>query len=185
MCSASLHHCQAVPWGISSLHPSLQCTSSFASHPPHSRDLQVLAYEPWCSWPRDEIHSMYQSSALPSRQRQTQTQEKGKTKAQDTKALISTDSSWDLLGRWLNTTTELSKVTKYQIHLWAFRLNWSGLIFISGKYLGPQLNTQDHLKQKDGSCLSLLFKLVTLCLRHNLNNKRIYQLFSYSLILFE
>lgn len=86
-----------------------------------SRHVQTLAHDPWCCWPRDEMCSMHQISALSPRQRHAQ--EQGKAKPQGDKALISAAPPWKLLGKWLNFTAELSKMSSYQIHFWVFRLN--------------------------------------------------------------
>lgn len=86
-----------------------------------SRHVQTLAHDPWCCWPRDEMCSMHQISALSPRQRHAQ--EQGKAKPQGDKALISAAPPWKLLGKWLNFTAEPSKMSSYQIHFWVFRLN--------------------------------------------------------------
>ena len=71
-------------------------TSTSFPIPWQSRDLQMLPCDPRCCWLRDVMSSENQISALPPRQRQVQ--EKGKAKAQDTKALISAGPPQHLLG---------------------------------------------------------------------------------------
>lgn len=65
---------------------SMSCNSVSTRLPPaslpvptQSRDPQTLACDPWCCWPRDEIHSVHQISALPPRQRRWR-KNKGKQK---------------------------------------------------------------------------------------------------------
>lgn len=83
--------------------------------------LPTPSRDPWCCWPRDEMCSMHQISALFPRQ--IHAQEQGKAKAQAEKTLINAAPPWNLLGRWLNFTAELSKMSSYQIHFWVFRSN--------------------------------------------------------------
>lgn len=119
--------------------PAIQSLHGFASSSPWAGTLS-------CCWPRDEMCSMHQISALLLRQRHAR--EQGKAKAVGEKTLISAAPPWNPLGRWLNFTAELPKMSSYQIHSWVFRLNWCGLIFLSGKYLGLPLqhNTWNHFK---------------------------------------